>query len=371
MNPRERLLAIGLLSFVLVGGGVFLFNLFYLVPLGERETRLAALRQDNAKKEEQIQAVLAAKPRLERWRQLSLPADQDLARREYAKFLGDLCRDSGFAPGNFTIVPKPVDIRSSPTLPNKKEPIFIRLAYTVQAHAELAAITRWLRRFYQTPLLHQVSNLSVQRPLTGGSKAAEELSLNLTVEALVMNGAEKRPRLLPEVDRRLVALDVLTTLLQGPGALALVPWTVSPAGALGPGLLAHAPEAYALIPAKNIFFGHGSDQKEEIEVAQFVYLTDIIRSGRKVEAHLYNRYDNIEERLRAAPGLNLFHIPNDRDEQGPEARVMRLDDRDMYFRVGEAVYVIHVGENLSEAMKNPLQPAELKALRLEAGSRKR
>lgn len=368
MNPRERLLACAVLIIVVVAGGALMAHQFFLVPLDERNATLAALRQDLQTKRDRILQVQALQPKMETWRQQSLPASSDLARREYEKYLSDLLRKSGFAAGSFSVVPKPPDSKTSPTLPGKKDPIYVRLTFTVQAHGTLTSLVSLLERFYRTSLLHQVKNLNVQRPLTtvGTEQRSDELDMNLSVEAIILSGAEDRSVLLPGVDRRLLAIDVVTTLQRGPSGLALVPWAAGVTGPLGPRHLASSPRQYVSIAGKNIFYGPPANNfTDKVDATQFVHLTDITHTEDRIEAFLYDRYNNRKTRLRVSPGFNSFRVQDEEGETVLRGTMVQIDDREVIFRAEDRYYSLHVGQSLREALKKPLNSTQVKGLGIE------
>jgi hypothetical protein len=365
MNPRERFLAIGVLAVVVLAGGAFLFHQLFWTPLGEREASIAALQQDIEKKLDRIRQVETERVKLERWKQLSLPADPDLARREYEVYLSDLFRQSGFAAG-FSITAKPAE-KSSPTLPGKG-PVYThtRLPFTVLARANLANLIDMLERFYRTGLLHQIKNLSIQRPLTPGTGQQQqgELDIQMTVEAVIVSGAESRPTLLPGVDRRLQVLDVVTALRGGPAGLALGFWALGSTGPVGPRVLAQPPRQYAAIAKKNIFLGSSQErQGEEVDVARFVKLVDITELK---EAWFYDQYNKRMTRLRAEPGFDTFRILDNDGETLVHGKVIRLDSRDIIFQASQNYYSMHVGQSLDEILKSPLTGDQVKGLGLAA-----
>jgi hypothetical protein len=63
--------------------------------------------------------------------------------------------------------------------------------------------------------------------------------------------------------------------------------------------------------------------------------------------------------LAAAAGFDTFPMWD-----GKKGKVLRVDLRDVYVRVDEKVYGIHIGQNLAEALKRPLSAKELKGLGL-------
>lgn len=318
-----------------------------------------------ADKRNQVRQALAERPRLERLRSLSLPADPDLARREYESYLTNLVRDSGFEAGSYSITPKPVEARATGPGPAPKKPPTTRLGYTVQAHGTLDKVVKMLTDFYHTSLLHQVRTISLQRPATlGPQQKPGELDLNLTIEALVVAGADNRPYLLPNIDPRTLTAEAALGLVGAPMGMPLAVWAAGPTGPSGPGVLARSPTAYAAIGDKNVFYGQTSAEnpKAEVEVTKFVYLTDITEGPKGFEAFLYDRYNNRKTRLRASSGFNRFRVTDEAGDALVEGQVVRIDTRDVVFLADGKHYALHVGQNVGEALHKPLSAGELSAL---------
>jgi hypothetical protein len=368
MNPRERMLAMGVLLVVVLAGGLFLFHRLFLVPLEERDQNIARLEQEVQTKRDHIQEVIAQFPKLERARQLSLPANADLAKREYARYLNELMRDSGFGQGTFSITPpRDVDSKTAPTVGNKG-PVYKKLTFGVQAHSTLGNLVTMLEKFYETSLLQEIKKITISRPLTAGPQQQQQqndLDINLTIEALIVTGAEDRPYLKPGVDRRLLLIDTVTAMRGGPAGLALVPWVPGPTGRFGPQVLARSEGQYAAIAEKNVFLGPVLGQRlEDVLVSQFVYLTDITQNERRSEAWLYNRLTESRTRLRSEKGFDSFRVVDEKGETVLRGKVVRIDPRDLVFKVdqNENYYSIHVGQTLEEAMKAPLTSEQRKTM---------
>jgi hypothetical protein len=375
MNPRERILAVGLLVVVFVGGGAFLYLKVFLPELEDRRAGIEKLGKDIQERKDKIAQIQAQKVNLDKARHLSLPPDVDLARREYENYLSNLLKESGFAPGSFRVIPEQPDVNSSPKLPGKKEPIYTSLPFSVQAHGDLASLVEALDHFYETSLLHRVKSLTIQRPLTGSGppqqqqpqrpgmpgmpggqqQRAHDLDINFTVEALVLAGAPPRSTLLPNINRLIVAADAMAALRHGPTGLGLGLWALGPTGLKGPRTRPQPNRLYASIAGKNIFYGMQNERRpgEDVEVTRYVYLTDISTvDGTRTQAFLYDRWNNRHQRLRATAGFDSFRIV-DGDEH-VTAKVIRINDREVIFRVDEAYYMIHVGQSLGDALKKPL-----------------
>src|SRR5262249_14254641 len=134
-----------------------------------------------------------------------------------------------------------------------KKPLAHTLTYKIDASGELTSVVALIDSFNQAPLLHQVKSASIKPAKTDARRPSTErlVELSMTVEALVVDGAEKRVALLPS-DQRLLAVGALTALRGGPSGLALVPLGVDQ-GLLKPKPLvpASAPGQYAYIARKN------------------------------------------------------------------------------------------------------------------------
>jgi hypothetical protein len=355
VNPRERLIARGILSVFVLAGAAFLFHSLVLAPMQETDNEIAQLKKENDDKATRIDEILADQPKLERWRQLSLPGDADLARHEYEKYLQALFRQNGAAHG-LIVAARPADSRSGPTLPSKGT-IYTKLSFTVTTHATLSSFVKVLEKFYRTSLLQQIKTLSIQKPADAQATPGE-LDITLTIEALCLSGAEKRLTLLPVVDRWLLA-DLLSGLSGGPLRLAGLAFFVGPSGPGGPGKLAELPRKYAAIAGKNVFLGNAAGTSE-LDVAQLVSLTDITTNGEGGrEANLHNGLGKTRVVLSAKNAS--FRIMSG-GEVRVEGKMVGIGDRVVYFRSGEQYYAIHLGQNLAAAMKKPLTPEEARAI---------
>jgi hypothetical protein len=363
MNTRERTLATIVLALVILGGSYFLVGQLLLAPLRARADTIAALQKEVQNKRDRIAQIKAARPQLERWKHISLPADADMARREYEKYLTELLRNSDFSPSSLSVTPKPVDTKTSPTLPGKG-PVYTKLAFTVMGRGSLESLVTMMEHFYRTNLLQQIKTFSVQRPATTRTgQKPRDLDISMTIEALIVNGAESRTGL-QAMDRRLVlaAFDVLGARSRGVGGLATAAVLASPTGPMGPGNLAQPPRDYLALAARNIFLGPPPNQFEDVDPTRFIYLTEITDNGRRPEAFLYDRYNNRHTRLRASAGFDDFRVTDGQDLEVVKGHVLRIDERDVLFQVDRKIYSMHVGENLEEAMRKALTDSRIKEL---------
>jgi hypothetical protein len=338
-TARERNLVVALVLMLLIGGGYLLGNVLFLQPLARKKDQLAALDKEIMDKQLKIAQANANRRKMQAWKVASLPPDVDLSQREYEKFLTDLARKSGARGGDFSVIPpRQLDTKSSPTIPGKGA-IYTKLPFTIQGHGSVPMIVKLLEGFHRAPLLHQIKNINLQRPLTPSpQQKPNEVDFRLNIEALVISDAKPRKTLLSETK----------TADKGDGPVFQVS-------------LAEAGREYLSIPEKNVFFGP-SDRPKTVEpnweVLRFVHLTDITTNERRTEAFLYDRYNNQRTRLRASVGFDSFRIRDAAGEELVAGKVMRIDERDVIFEAEEKFFKLHIGQSLEEAMRKPMTSAE-------------
>src|SRR5262249_18204287 len=165
-----------------------------------------------------------------------------------------------------------------------------------------------------------------EEPESGPLPAPGELIVDLTIEALLVDGAQKRDKLLPGGSVR--PLDMLA--------------------------LSSASRRYADIAAKDIFNGpprrhiaprRDPDSNPDSHPARCVRLTSIIGDDDAVEAFFYDVFNNVNMRVKAREGrvMRAFSTFKVQDEEGETlilGHVLRIIDRDIIFRVDDRYYSI-------------------------------
>ena len=189
----------------------------------------------------------------------------------YGRFLFNLLMRSGFAPSTIKVTPAPADRKGGPILAGKT-PAYTKLSFTVQGQAGLDGVVRMVQDFYRTPLLHEVRSLTLSKGAAAKNDPSGKgnLDVNLTVEALLVTGADKRDDLLPS--------------------------STTPA----PQVLATPSRQYTDMLAKNIFTGVAAVSRlseDRSQVLNFVKLTALWNSGRRWEATYYDQGKGGEEKL--------------------------------------------------------------------------
>ncbi len=380
MNSRERFLASILVVLLVVAGGGFGFVQLFWKPLENYQTRIAAENEEIATKMIQLKQARDSLVRLQRYRQMSLPADPDRAKREYENFLNATLIKSGFATGTFGVTSQGVDNRASPVTSGKK-PIYTKLAFNADGTARLENVVRFLEAFYRTPLLHQIRDLSITRsntpnaprpgqvgpPAPGGNapQKQNELQVHFKVEALIMAGADHRNYLLPNIDSEYLMRDTVAAMTGKPLGFGAVMWAIGPTGPRGPGVLAQPPRNYHAILGKDIFFGPPTvvpRSTDELDYTQVVQLTDITRTAGFVEAVLYQRFNNRNIRLRTTLDHSHYRLMDDKGQLVVQATVVKIMDQDIILQVDDRYYKMHVGNTLAEALEQPLTDKQVEGL---------
>jgi hypothetical protein len=316
MNPRERILAVTVILLILMGGLGFAAYQFYLSPMKAKRTSLADLRKEELTKLERVKKILDQRPQVERYKQESLPGDIDVAKLKYTRFLKDLLETSNFH--NINVTSRAKENRGAPTLANKT-PIYTPLSFSVSGNANLESLVTMLESFYRKGLMHQIKTLDIKRPLTLlQDQRQDELDVSMTVEALVVNGADKRETLMPIIDNRLRGTDLLAGLQNCPTGLGALLWAVGPFGPHGPGILAQPERDYSAMSAKNIFFGpprsaQAARPVTQLEDLRHTILTDITYDvdKKRISASLYDQANQAakdQTTLRTLGGFNEFSL---------------------------------------------------------------
>jgi hypothetical protein len=369
MTARERALATGVLSVVILLGGGMLFHLFVYTPLTELRARVATARANLEAKQEELakeqrdkERILKLNPRLSEWKRISLPAAPKRTPEElrkgitleeskkrhlskvqvdYDKYLSDLLRRSGFNPTTINITPRIVENKApgqNRPAAAARDPLFTRLAFTVQGRARLEAITQALEEFYKTNLLHEVRTLSVQnRPAAAGARGrAGELDVNMTVEAVMASGAEPRDGLTPSPD-------VKVRTLAEPG------------------------RTYADLGGKNIFLGSEAQSRlteDRIAVLEAVRMTTLSHNGRRWEAYLYDQAKGGDEKRLNTLTVTDFVVKDRYGTAVLEGKVVHIDAKQMVFQSEGKYYRLRCGDFLYPAVEHPLSESEVKPLGL-------
>ena len=250
----------------------------------------------------------------------------------------------------------------------KDAAIYTRLEFNVDAKGNLASLTKWMDQFYKLQLLHQIKNLTVTRPINPPQGARpNELDIKMTIEALVLEGAEQRKTLEP------------TTAVNLPPVLA-------------------PDRDYASIAAKDLFYGPAPvrpvfEQRIGFTNANpHIKLTEVVTKGSfGPEAKLWNPLHNHLYTVHPRKAGDGFYVERFKDMNGVQTSlgtsgseiklyddddepkeaytwtVLKLSEEGLVVKGSKkpgkdpkAYYLLRPGRTLSDA--DPLSKSELKRL---------
>lgn len=205
MTARERNLAILLIGLILLGGGGAAGYLFAYQPIQEKKAAAAALDTEIGKLKAKMAQVKKDRVRLGEAKKRSLPANPELAQREYEGMMSRLLLQAKVPPG-FRVQAANPDTNGTPMLGPKK-PAYTRVAYKITFDkADMWAVHDFLTAYYRLDLLHQITALEIKadaaQAAAPGSRGKptntrNDLAVTLTTEAIILDGAENRRTLLP------------------------------------------------------------------------------------------------------------------------------------------------------------------------------
>lgn len=367
MNARERRLGLLLIGVLVLGGGWGWF-LFVGRPLAEAWDRLASAQADLDKKNDEkarvqadINGIWHRDPRLKEWRKISFSETPKLTPEEvkqrvtpqekekhhlsqlqldYEQFLSRLLLDHGFARNSVKVTPRAVDTKSAPALPDKK-PMYQVFSFTVEGQSNLQGVVDMLHDFYRAQILHQIRGLAL-KGATGNRQRGNQgdLVLTLTVEALLVSGAEVREALAPA---------------------ALPEYHI----------LAEPERDYYSLVAKNFFTGGPAARLTEDPgmVLNAVRLTMIENDSHEHwRATYWDQNRGVDERGLNTRNLNGFTVKDRYNNTLVDGKVVAIDAKSVIFKAGDRYYRWECGDYLAETMRAPLKPEEVKSLGLAAAS---
>ena len=178
---------------------------------------------------------------------------------------------------------------------------------------------------------------------TGGIPTAFEVTM--TVEALMLNGAEMRNSLLPDVPS-----GKLLSPLADPGR--------------------HYPEILVKNPFGNPPPGTSTDGPRETpeEALSYVKLTMLYHDGRRWQATFYNQSMGPPENRVNALTLDAFRVFDRYDNIAFESKVKLVDDKQIVLEAQGKYYRLFVGDMLYKSLEKPLTDGELEKLGIKKKS---
>lgn len=381
MTIRERKLMFALIGAVGVVVVAIVFMQWFWTPFQQANRDIERLDEEVNEKIKLISEARQEQKRLAKYKLTSLPHNPDQASADYAKYLKALLRLCGLTVDDLQ-GPSPNTLKA-PAAQGKKA-AHLTLAFSVRARGDIAGVVRALKELKVAPIAHRVKSLSLS-PAEANAKNPNKLNVTLAIEALIVHKAGSVNPFLAAPDGRLIIIDSIAALRSAPVGLALGSYLAVRASLMSiseetDSILARNytrisdrdpfKGAVALVEAPKVPKGPQLADLPPFNILEYIKL-DHASLTPVNEAFLRN-YVFREPEIRLRPktgrfssGFDVFVIRNEeKDRQLVRGKVLRVDQRDVYFQVGEDVYGIHIGHSVADAMKRSLSDEEMKQLEL-------
>jgi hypothetical protein len=202
----------------------------------------------------------------------------------------------------------------------------------------------------------------------GPPRGQVNLDVNLTVEALMVSGAEGRDQLTDPAPWAAVDVEVIAALA-GPNPN---PFLAAYAGGESwrRQVLADPERIYTDLTGKNIFTGNPKAEtaakvtEDRDEVLSHVKLTTLSNSGRRWEAYFYDQGKGPPETRLNALILTDFTVADRYGNKLVEGKVVKVDEGGVVFQVKDDknYYRWRIGEFIASALSKSMKEDELKDL---------
>ena len=259
-------------------------------PLQERRNQVARLEKEIEGLETQFAEARVTAARLDRLKARSLPANAEIARSLYQAWLLELV--------DFVELSGP-NVDSGEAIGRKG--LFQVIAFSVRGRGTLQQLAKFLYEFYSAGHLHQIRSLAIT-PLKG----SDVLDLSVSIEALVLPGADRTNRLANLRSDRLAYASL---------------------------------SDYDVIAGRNLFGTGGAS-----DATDYTYLTAVNYVNGQPEAWFDLRTEAKLLKLRQGQTLRV----------GPfEGQVAEIADTDVVLESGDERWLLTIGENLAQASAVP------------------
>ena len=184
---RQYILVAILGAMLLYFGGEKLWDTLVTKPLGDLNSKIERINREIDKQHDQLARGREQAEELSVWEGQSLPSNSDRARSLYQAWLFELVKHVGL---------------SSPSVdagePSDRRGLYQSLAFSLRGRGTLDQLTQFLFEFYRAGHLHQIRSLSI----TPMGKMGE-LDLSISIDTLILPGADRADRLSEAVSDRL------------------------------------------------------------------------------------------------------------------------------------------------------------------------
>jgi len=288
-NPRRKILLALFAVMVALVIGDRLWTSFYSGPL-------AAARAKSSRLTQKIQETRQGRKRLQKWqkrlevlRDRSLPENIDTARTLYQGWLTELVEKVS------------LDNRRVDSNEPRQFDGYYLLPFSLRGSGTLEQFTIMLHQFYTAPYLHKIRTFTIT-PIAG----SRQLSLNLTIEALLIGGTDRIDEL-PTGTNDELAFDRF--------------------------------DEYRVIAKRNIFSTSGG-----VEATEHTVLTAIVSVDGIPEAWFTNRLEDKVQKLHEGDDfwVGAFHC-----------KIREITRRDVVIVADNEGWLLTLSESLADATALP------------------
>jgi hypothetical protein len=337
-SPSMTTVVVGTLAFL---GVAYVGYSFIYVPYRTNNLKIVGMTLENDAKDKAKRDLRLEQKRLsEKWDKLSLPKTIEMAASDYGEKLKPLLSKAGLTVDDFKVT-LPPETRAAGQM--KKTAQHQILTFNVRAKGTLKALTKATEQLRQVPVMDRVKQVVIDR--ADPKDKTGKLNIQMTIEAMIVAGTDNHPT-----------------------------WKASAAN--NPLRETLSDRNLSDLPLRDPFLGKvppppPPPKQEVVEERKptgpdprlFIRVDTILPNLQ--EASLFDLSRNKASRLRAKLGYDIFRI-SDEETGAPvmKGKVLRIDPRDVYFQVGDNVFAMHIGETVAEAMKKPMDHAEVEELEL-------
>ena len=184
-KKRTKILAAGLVAVIAVYSLRSTLDGFLMKPIRDLQRNLNMANAENESLKLQEIKFKVARKKLDDWKYISLPQNQDDAQRLYREWVHELTRQCGFSGPGFEVTP---GARSQ-----QKE--FGTVGVEVKkGETDLQGLARFLFLFDQADMLHRISAMKIDSP---GAQGNPRLLVSFTAEGMSVIGGDDKTELQP------------------------------------------------------------------------------------------------------------------------------------------------------------------------------
>jgi hypothetical protein len=324
MNQREKIMAGLLLLLLAAWGGRALYGR-HQASVAKRDVDLQTVRQQLAKANLSIAAGRQAMQQLDKWQELSLPPNRDVARSLYRAWLSQKTKDAGLTVEDIN--------------PNERTSLstaYGSIGYVIEARGTLSAVTKFLYEFYRSAQLHQITKLQLT-----SMPGSPELRVSLQVEALILPGATHKDSL-PDGTTDRLKLASLDEYEKSIGGRDLFKSYVPPR------------------PPREATAIRTPPQPPEFDDASQAYVTGILGSPVRLQAWITVRTTGEVLRLHAGDDVKVGDLKGKIESISPLMVVIKTDDdKQLRVKLGQSLRDADKPETKSDAAADkPAAPSD-------------